>query len=275
MSSSLTDEEVAKAASLISPERLATFMAITGTERDAVAMHSLSMALNASLSPVLGVIEVALRNNICERLRTAFGEPDWLANPPAPFKWHGEEKSAIKTATTRARRAVYMKLSGAEKKALDAQAYPDGVPEGTTHEERSKARQRAIVVTSGQVIAQITFHFWKRLVSGDYEATLWQRALKRMFPDKSLKRGPIATQFEVLYQARNRIAHHEPIHGARLTKVREAITFIAQRFEAETPDPDGILVKMLAPHIEGLDRDAAALEAFIARFVVNGGNGEG
>ena len=268
MSTPLSDDELRKVASLISHERLATFVAVAGTDRDAIELHSLSMTLNSSLSPVLGVIEIALRNDVCERLRATFGVPDWLTNPPAPFEWHGEERSAIKSATSRARRAVYMKKGSADKKTLDAVAFPNGVPAGLSHEERSKARQRAITVTSGQVIAQLTFHFWKRLLSSDYDATLWQRSLKRMFPDKTLKRGVVATQLEVLYQARNRIAHHEPIFGARLAKVTEAVTFVAQRFEADRPDPDAILAKMLAPFMPAFEQGAAALEAMIARFTV-------
>ncbi|WP_050783660.1 hypothetical protein [Methylobacterium nodulans] len=257
-----------KIASLISHERLATFVAIAGTDRDAIELHRLAMALNGSLSPVLGVIEVALRNATCERLRATFGVPDWLTNPPPPFAWHGEERNAIRRATGQAQRAVYTKKSSADKKALDAIAFPGGVPAGLSHEARSKARQRAIQPTFGQVIAQLTLYFWKRLLSADYDATLWQRSLKRMFPDKSLSRGVVAAQLEVLYQARNRIAHHEPIYGARLAKILQAIEFVAQRFESNHPDPNGILAQMLASYMPGLQHDAQVLEALIARFRV-------
>lgn len=268
MSTSLSPEEVTRIASLISHERLATYLAIAGTDQDAVELHRLAMALNGALSPVLGVIEVSLRNAACERLRTAFGVPDWLTNPPAPFAWHGEEKDAIRRATGQAQRAVYMKMGSTEKKALDPVAYPTGVPANISHETRTRARQRTIAPTSGQVIAQLTFHFWKRLVSSDYDPTLWQRGLKRMFPDKSLSRGKVAVHYEVLYQSRNRIAHHEPIYGARLTKVLTAVEFVSQRFDARQPDPDGILAKMLAPFMPDLLRAAADLEAMIDRFRV-------
>lgn len=268
MSMVTTDADVGEIARLISHERLAAFVAIAGTERDALGLHHEMMLLQGALAPVMGIIEIALRNAICERLRQMFGTADWLLNPPAPFAWRGEEQDALDRAVRHARRAAYTKMNSAEKKALDATAFPAGVPAGISHETRVKRRQNAITVTFGQIIAQLTMHFWKRLFSPDYEARLWDRSLKRLFPDKSLKRADIAAQLEIIYQARNRLAHHEPIHGVRLTKLLTAIEFVVSRFGAADAAGETILGKMLAPHRPSLDQQAAAFQAAIDTFVV-------
>lgn len=264
----LTDDDVGEMTRLISHERLAAFVAITGTERDALDLHHEMMLLQGALVPVMAIIEIALRNAICERLRQMLAVPDWLLNPPASFSWRGEEQDAIRRAVTHARRAAYTKMNSAEKKALDAIAFPGAIPAGISHETRVKRRQAVINVTLGQIIAQLTMYFWKRLFSPDYEARLWSRSLKRLFPDKSLKRSDVAEQLEVIYQARNRLAHHEPIHGTRLKKVVTAIDFVADRFGAADPGGVTVLARMLEPHRPALDQQVQAFQAAIDRFVI-------
>lgn len=267
---SMTESELRKACALLSPERLATFIAITGTEQDALELHNQTMEVGAALMPVTGLIEVAIRNEISERLRNLFGVQDWLNNPPAQYAWRGEETSSLSRAIKQGQRAGYAKLSSADKKALDAIAYPMGVPAGTTHETRVKARQRVVQVTTGQQIAQLTLYFWKRLFSSDYEPTLWSRSLKRVFPNKRLSRGQIAAQLEVIYQTRNRIAHHEPILGSRLQATLDAVDFILENFDAPIPGPDAILVKMSVQSRKRLQDEADKLVKLLEKFTVAG-----
>lgn len=268
MSKGLSDQEILLAASLLSGERLAAFIRITGTERDAYELHQQMMAVAAALMPVTGLIEIALRNAICENLRVMFGVPDWLNNPPPPFVWRGEESSSLTRATRQGQRAEYAKKSNAEKKALDAIAYPNGVPAKVSHEHRAKRRQQAIQIHAGQQIAQLTIHFWKRLFSSDYEATLWDRSLKRLFPNKALNRADLATQLEAIYQARNRIAHHEPLYGPRLQRALQAIDFVAVNFGEKQPNPDGIIAKMIADQRLALQHEADKLQTMLAAFSV-------
>jgi hypothetical protein len=111
-----TEDEIRECSALLSPERLAPFM------------------------PILCLFEIALRNAICERLRASFGSPDWLINPPAPFVWKDSEKDKVKEAQRLARRAAYTNKTQAEKRALDALAYPGGIPANIKHETRSNSR---------------------------------------------------------------------------------------------------------------------------------------
>jgi hypothetical protein len=268
MSKGLSDQEIAQVALWLSSERLAAFVKITGNERDAFELHQQMMAVAAALMPVIGLIEITLRNAVCDRLRQLFGVPDWLNRPPAPFQWRGEELQSLSRATRQGQRAEYAKLSNADKKALDAAAYPQGIPAGVSHEDRAKARQRAIQITTGQQIAQLTILFWKRLFSGDYEPTLWARSLKRLFPNKALTRGQIAAELEHIYQARNRIAHHEPLYGPRLAQTLAAIDFITTNFETKTPSADALLSKIVAADRARLQAESDTLAAMLARFTV-------
>lgn len=194
--------------------------------------------------------------------------PDWLLNPPSSFSWRGEEQDAIKRAIKHAQRAAYTKMNASEKKPLDEIAFQGVIPVGISHENRVKRRQAVINITLGQIIAQLTMYFWKRLFSSDYEARLWSRSLKRLFPDKNLKRSDVAEQLEVIYQARNRLARHKPIYGVRLRKVVTAIDFVADRFGAADPNGMTVLAQMLEPHRPALNEQVKAFQAAIDRFVV-------
>ena len=264
----LTDGEVRAAAALLSSERLSEFLRITGTDRDAIALHHQTMRVGAALMPVTGMMEIMLRNAICERLSQTFAKPDWLAHPPSPFAWKSEQLAHLKQAGNWARRAAYSKLTQAEKRALDAKAFPTGIPAGISHEMHSKKRQKAVDITTGQLVAQLTLFFWKRLFSPDYDATLWQRSLRKLFPNKSLSRTQISAHLETLYQTRNRIAHHEPVMGSRLVRVIDAADFLALNFQTKAATEDGILAKMTAPYRTSLATEAVALGALLSKFTV-------
>lgn len=50
----------------------------------------------------------------------------------------------------------------------------------------------------------------------DYEVRLWRPVLHRAFPGYVGPRGPLYTDVNSVRLLRNRIAHHEPIHGRHL-----------------------------------------------------------
>lgn len=262
----LLDHDIASISAFLSSERLATFQTITGSTREAILLHQQMLQFGTTLMSVTAVIEVAVRNAICERITTLLGGGGWLRTPPAPFVWELSEKSKIGQAEGSARKAAYAKMPHGAKKALDPAAFPNGIPVGRTHEEISKARQKTIIVADGQVIAQLTMAFWKRLFSTEYEHTLWNRSLKHIFPDKQLKRSHVAVQFEEIYQARNRIAHHEPIYDKRLERVLKAVEFVVQKFGSADATGKTPLAKLLDDDLKILLAEAIGLEEKINTF---------
>lgn len=213
---------------LISSPRLGTFRSFTTEEERAIELHNLTLQVGASLQAVIALIEVSLRNLADVQIAKDFGEINWLQQPPASLNFKEQENRAISQAIQHAQKAQYAKLNHQEKKALDAKIYPHGVPANIKHETLSKKRWQTFSVSQGQLIAQTTIFFWKRLFSAEYEKTLWQRSLRKLFPDKTISRSDVAIHFEALYLSRNRVAHHEPVYGVRLEEAFDAIKYLRQ-----------------------------------------------
>lgn len=188
---------------------------------------------------MIALLELSLRNSTNHCLVRDFGDNEWLLPGRTSLPLKQAEQKAISTAISHAQKAAYSKLSYKEKGLLDAFAFPTGVPPGTPHKTAVKKRQALFAVSHGQIIAQTTIYFWKRLYSSQYETDLWKPSIKRVFPNKTLKRSDVSSALEQIYATRNRVAHHEPVYGNRLTSVMQAIEFVrntlgAKHLEDET-----------------------------------------
>jgi hypothetical protein len=261
-------EHAPKVLSLLSAERMAVYVKITGDDLDAIRLHDQILCTCATLMPITALIEICLRNATSERLRMLFDTADWLQNPPQPFLWRQQEKDAIRNAKRHGQQAVYAKKNQHQKKQLDRLAYPAGIPLNLSHKDRVKARQAKIIITIGQLIAQLTLKFWKRLLSDDYQATLWDRSLKRIFPEKAVSRAKIAECLEIIYQSRNRIAHHEPLFGPRLDETVDAIDYFSAAFGPKDASGQTILEKMILPHRQKLYIEKENLSLLISGFLI-------
>lgn len=232
----------------ISAERLQTYQNHTDQEKKAIALHNHTLQLGTSLMAMIALLELSLRNITNQILIDDFGDNEWLLPGHEALPLKSFEKKAISSAYSNARKAAYSKLTYQEKVALDARAYPDGIPENTKHSTIAKKRQALFEPSHGQVIAQTTFSFWKRLYSGDYAATLWKPSLKKVFPNKRLKRSEISGALEIIYATRNRVAHHEPVYGQRLERTMAAINFIRLSIGARKPDEETSFMKFSNVH---------------------------
>lgn len=268
MSRFLTHEDADHISDYLSAPRLQTFLNLTrsGLREDAIELHQATMSLGVAIMAVTGLIEVSLRNAACKQFEIMFGRPDWLRNPPLALQWQDLEGSMIRRAQKHARRAAYSKMTGPEKAALDAHAFPGGKPPGLSHEKVAARRQAIITVADSQVIAQLTMHFWKRLFSDQYEAMLWKRGLRKIFPNKTLSRADVASQLEVIYEMRNRLAHHEPVYGSRLDAVLEAISFVCTYLGNRDPNVVSSFAKLIMPQRDILSGQVAILRSTFDRL---------
>lgn len=268
MNSSLRQGEIT---ALLSPERMATFQGITGNEADALLVHNQALAVAAALMPVIAMIEIVLRNGICEQLRPFAGPeaPNWLLSPaPNRLKWHEDEQRKLHEAVRHAQRAAYGKLTNPQKTSLDGKAFPGGVPNGIKRAKRVRQRQEQIQVGLGQVIAQLTLGFWKGLFAAEYEAALWKPVLRKLFPNKAVTRLVVAAHLETLYGARNRLAHHEPIMQARLDAVMASLEWVILNFGQTAPSPESSLGLLAGEFFEAARVQRDALENLLARYAV-------
>lgn len=268
MSRFLTPDDADHISDFLSAPRLQTFLNLTksGLREDAIELHQATMSLGIAIMAVTGLIEVSLRNAACKQLDMLFGRPDWLRNPPPALQWQNLESNSIRRAQKQARRAAYSKMTGPQKAALDAQAFPGGKPRGLSHEDLASRRQAIIAVADSQVIAQLTMHFWKRLVSDQYEAMLWKRGLRKIFPNKTLSRANVASHLEVIYEMRNRLAHHEPVYGSRLEAVLEAISFVSTYLGNRDPNVVSPFAKLIMPQRDILSGQVAIMRSTFERL---------
>jgi len=248
---------------LVSEERFAQFRHICNSDENAVILHQHSTMLSAGLMPVIGLIEIALRNSADLHLTNYFGREDWMTAPAIPFRWKGDENGRITKAKLMAQRAIYSKMTNLEKHSLDALAFPNGVRKNQSHSVNAKKRQAQIVPSKGKIIAQLTIYFWKRLFSYDYDSTLWRPALKKVFPQKSIGRADVAQHLENIYQMRNRVAHHEVIFPDRVGPVLEAVDFVSNNLGVDAPSDDTPLSHLVRPHREILDERLDQMKKFI------------
>ena len=269
MSRFLTEADVKVIQNLLSAERLATFQGLTasGSPEDAIELHQTTMNLGVSIMAVTGLIEVSLRNAVCHAMISNFGVQHWLRTPPPnTFKWASLETTSIAKATQQAQRAAYSKMNGTQKAFLDSLAYPNGVPQNENHRKIAKCRQSKIIVPDSQVIAQLTIFFWKRMFSENYEKTLWRPALKKVFPNKTLDRSKVADHLEVIYEMRNRLAHHEPVYGARLRKILDSIDFVTLNLCSRKPSLENPFAKLIMPQRDLLHGQVAIFDATFTRL---------
>lgn len=243
------EQDVPRVIALLSRERLQNLVELTGSQAASIGLHQETLNLGCELMMVIATVEIALRNTVVDNLSKHFGVANWLQQPPVNFQWREMERKKIIGAVDSARRAKYSKMNQSEKAALEVHAYPNGRPTHVSHLQRAKARRAHIPISEGNVIAELTFHFWKRLFGPEYEQTLWKPSLKRTFPNKKLKRAQIAEQLEIIYQARNRLAHHEPVLRKRFSETISAINFVSKELAVENAEAESALYRLLKAHV--------------------------
>jgi hypothetical protein len=268
MEMSISDADTLVA--LLSRERLHALIELTGSEAEAIKLHQETLSVGAHLMKVIATVEIALRNAVSDNLTGYFAVPNWLQQPPVSFRWKEPERKKIAMAIDSAKRAEYSKLSQSDKAHLDGLAYPAGRPANTSHLRRAKDRRKQISVSEGKVIAEMTLYFWKRLYGPEYEQSLWKTTLKRTFPNKKVARATIASNLEFIYQARNRLAHHEPVLHKRFSDTLSAINFIAGALQTVDPENGTALLRLLADDMSSAQSAESALSAKLNAFRSSG-----
>lgn len=163
---------------LLSPARLAPYCEVAGRLGcDPLALYAWNVRVSSAFFEDLHYFEVALRNAIDGALTEQFGsENEWFDTPGL--------------LSLRSRRAVA--------------------------EARRRARgDSGRVPSHGKTVAELPFGFWWSLLADEYNRSLWQPALRHAFTGP-MRRRTLHGRVDDLRRLRNRIAHHEPIHGRDL-----------------------------------------------------------
>ena len=262
----MTEKEIEHLANFISAERLDKLLRLTGDLEVAIQIHQDTLALNSQLIKIVAMIEIALRNTIYTNIMHHFEAANWLQQPPVTLTFGDGDRKEIIKALDRAKRSEYAKKSQAEKAVLKAKVFPNGKPKDIKPFKYVQKKRENIPVSDGKIIAELTFAFWKRLYSAEYEHQLWRTTLKRTFPNKSLKRAQVSAQLEIVYQMRNRLAHHEPVVGDRFHKLIGAIKFILQELNTKESRPPHPLERLLAADVQQAIKLQSTLETTLAPY---------
>lgn len=186
---------------LLSQPRLAEYKAAAGGKLDAaLKLYAWNLQTSAAFFESIHYLEVALRNVMDEALTT------WVATLPGAGAdpWY----RAAQVPLTPKTRSV---ITVAVNRATDG-----GRPE-----------------LPGRVIAELGFGFWWSLLANNYNRDLWQPCLRRAFP--SARRARLHTSLERVKRLRDRIAHHEPIHGRDLVEDCRTLLDTAEHVSQRLP----------------------------------------
>ena len=134
-----------------------------------------------------------MRNALHERLSM------WCANDAGP--WYDDPKGVFNEPTKRA-------IASA----------------------RARVASKGARETPGRVVAEISFGFWRYLLTGAYQAPLWVPCLHHAFP--GAKRVDIEMQVAALHELRNRIAHHEAIYHRDLERDYDYLVELAEHLHS-------------------------------------------
>jgi hypothetical protein len=189
----------------LSPERMATYVARAGGDREkAVRLYTWNTAVSAAFYRPLQGLEVALRNAMHRELSRRYSA-DWYDDPAPGLD-----------AGTLARIA-------AARADLRRDGYPDDPP---------------------HMVAALSFGFWVTLLGAggrmpiggkaNYEMTIWRAGVFRAFPHVRTSRKAVHTPLDYLRTFRNRIAHHEPILDRHLAADYASLLQVAGWINPET-----------------------------------------
>lgn len=167
----------------ISAQRLSTYMlAANHNETRALALYRWNTCLGECFHLPLQAVEIAFRNRINAVLTLEFCA-DWWCDP-----------------------------------AFLALASPYQQKEIKSSQDRISKTGRS--VSTGQIVAGLSFGFWVSMLDGDLNPRIWSRHLRAAFPHlpSGYTRAKVQQHMRKIADFRNRIWHHEPIFNKNITQ---------------------------------------------------------
>ena len=177
---------------LFSPARISRYMLAASNEKSrAQKLYVANLKVAQSFHPLLGVIEIVIRNRINSLLSNHFNDPDWIINQVSGFM---ADSSLMKTNRTTGRPEPDQYLRKEVNKAIN------------------RFRQTNTMITSGKIIAEQTFGFWTELFETKYYRLIAGRPIQifTALPPANNRRT-ILNELTLIRLFRNRINHNEPI----------------------------------------------------------------
>ena len=180
----MTSDQLKSISDALSSARLAPYRAAAGNDAGALQGYQSNISLSEALYPSLQLLEVSLRNRFEIMLTGKYGA-QWFAD------------------------ARFLKVIAGQVEERQLQEAITGLTR----------RKRAL--SSGAVVAELSFGFWTGLLGNQYQGRFWGPGWQILFPHQNVidPRLGLTPSFEKKVNAklreirflRNRVFHHEPI----------------------------------------------------------------
>jgi hypothetical protein len=165
--------------------------AVSNSKTRAAKLYKANLLVSQAFHPLLGVVEVVLRNRLNDVLTSHFMDQDWIVNQKAGFM------SDISL--------TYL------DKRTGRQVVNDFLKSEITRAE-NRLKRIGVPLTSGKIIAEQTFGFWTELFEV-YHYRLLKGVPIKIFQSlpSGYGRKEIHAELESIRRFRNRINHNEPV----------------------------------------------------------------
>jgi hypothetical protein len=196
----------------LSSQRIDRYLIATGTSKTrAVRLYKANLKIAQSFHPLLGALEVILRNRINTILVAHFSDPDWIINQKTGFM--------VDPSLTHIDRRTRRRVTN------------DFLKSSVEKSERRFRRLR-VPITSGKIIADQSLGFWTDLFEVHHYRLLLGRPIQ-VFNNlpSGHGRSDACDRLNKIRQFRNRVNHNEPIcfNGAVID-----FTYVEQVYDAIT-----------------------------------------
>ena len=219
-----------------------------------VLIHEQLNELSGAIFASVLIFEVHLRNLVSHQLLQMFGAGWYDVNV---FSSKPSLKNAVKMTRDRAYRNAFSKLTSTDRRALR-------IGTAGTKKQRDKQASKKLIITDGDIISHFYFSFWRTLFSKSYEPQLWNFGLRKLFPQKTVKRGNVSEHLETIYKVRNRIAHHEFIHPSLCREYIKSVNFLTRNLSLKGFVRKGRMYKFQKPYVKRIEYQLSQLEHTLA-----------
>lgn len=175
-----------------SSARISRYLVATGNRQQrANKLYKANLKVSAAFHPILGVLEVVLRNRLNDILTSHFTDPDWITNQKTGFMIDASLRYTHKrTGQIRTNNFLLSEVVKSEK----------------------RIRKRGLAVTSSKIISEQNFGFWTDLFEVHHYRLLLGKPIKifKTMPP-GYGRKEVCDALNTIRMFRNRINHNEPI----------------------------------------------------------------
>ena len=194
----------------LSSQRIDRYLIATGNSKTrAVRLYKANLKIAQSFHPLLGALEVTLRNRINTILSAHFSDPDWIINQKTGFM-------AAPSLTHLDRRTGRRVTNDFLKSSVE--------------KSERRFRRLRVPITSGKIIADQALGFWTDLFEVHHYRLLLGRPIQ-VFHNLPSRHGrsDACDRLNKIRQFRNRINHNEPIcfNGAAID-----FTYVEEVYDA-------------------------------------------